>query len=355
MSVRAKKAAKTETEQSTVAPVENKPKKVQKDDVKAPEGGAKKETKPKAPKLPKTEKVEAKPELKPEPKPEPKADNKKPKPAKVDTKVEPKVEEPKKGKGKSTKTKEEPKVEAKVEPKVDTPTKKSGKSKAPKVEEPKVEETNAKKPRAKTASASAIASTTDAPTETPKLKTKKVKATGGEPTGEPKAKKEKTVKVPKVLPDGKRHFMYKMEDADPKGTYLAKKPKQAAVKAFSTISKNIRKTAADDSYLNVDIKFFVTEYKGKGKCAKMIPYIGTIKLLPKAVAVPIKNKDGTPMMVMGSDGTMKQKEIVYKFDNRVVRDRSQTKEAKKSTRAKKVVPETTTESVTESSAHTLAV
>ena len=95
----------------------------------------------------------------------------------------------------------------------------------------------------------------------------------------------------------------------------------------------------------------MVEYKGKGMYGKLIPYIGTIKLLDNPIVVPIKNKDKTPMMVMNSEGVLEQKKIVYKFDNVVVRDRSQAKKKI----SKKNKQETTETEATESSVHTLAV
>lgn len=171
--------------------------------------------------------------------------------------------------------------------------------------------------------------------DTPKPKAKRVvkpKAPVSDATTEKepvKAKEPKATEQPtteqEALPGGKRYFKYIKGDEAPKGKYLAKKPKQAAVKAFSTISKNIRKSATDDSFIGVENKFYVAEYKGKGKIAKLIPYVGTIKLLDKPVSVPIRDKNKQPIMVTGADGQLVQKTITYKFDNHVVRDKTQSK------------------------------
>jgi hypothetical protein len=268
-----------------------------------------------------------------------------------------------------------PEVKA-VEP---TPEVKPTKSKAkPKtkaaepVPEVKPVETKAKvtKPKAKVAEVK--------PAEpTPEVKPTKVakvaKPKAAKSPKEVKPKEEKP-KEEEANTNGKRYFKYIKGDETPKGKYLAKKPKQAAVKAFSTISKQIRKSATDNSFVGVEHKFYVAEYKGKGKISKLIPYTGTIQLLDTPIEVPIRDKNKQPIMVAGPDGTMVQKKIVYKYDNRVVRDKTQAKiivpvtetepvaqkeevkEVKKvkATKPRTKKPQPATETVTESSAHTLA-
>ena len=205
---------------------------------------------------------------------------------------------------------------------------KSKKTKAVTTEQPTVTETKTKAP-AKSKAKSTDEPKVDAPKKATKPRAKKetetteVKKTRGKKAVDSKSeKKEESEKSETITVDGKRHFKCGKEGESAKGKYLAKKPKQAAVKGFSTISKTIRKAATDDSFLGVANKFFVTEYKGKGKIGKLIPYIGTIKLLENPIAVPIRDKDKNPIMITKADGTVVQKEIVYKFDNHVVRDRT---------------------------------
>lgn len=273
-----------------------------------------------------------------------------------------------------------PKVEAPVQP---TPApvteqpkpKTQTKSKPQPVPTPKVEPVAEPTKAKKVAKPKAESVPTEPATPVPKAKrVAKPKAPVTE-AKEALPKAEPTTTEQEALPNNKRYFKYVKGDEAPKGKYLAKKPKQAAVKAFSTISKNIRKSATDDSFIGVANKFYVAEYKGKGKIAKLIPYTGTIKLLDKPVSVPIRDKNKQPIMVTNAEGQLVQKTITYKYDNHVVRDKTQEKiiVAPTETEQKEAVPNTETKEakqkaptkprtkkakapvadVTESSAHTL--
>jgi hypothetical protein len=235
------------------------------------------------------------------------------------------VEKPKRG----GKAKAEP-APVVAQPAVAEKPKRGGKSKA---SEPKPVATTPVTETKKSTKSKSVATSASSETKKSKKSKKEVTATETETEKQP-------------LANGKRYFKYIKGDEQPKGKYLAKKPKQAAVKAFSTISKNIRKSATDNSFLGVENKFYIAEYKGKGKIAKLIPYIGTIKLLENPIRVPIRDKNKQPIMVAGADGTMVQKEIVYKFDNQVVRDRTQAKIVIASTEESSSAPVTVTETET---------
>ena len=220
-------------------------------------------------------------------------------------------EEPQKTASKQKKV-AEPKVEAKVEAKVVEP----------KVAEPKVEpkaaepvvtptEGNAAKPATKTVKK----------TKTVAKKAGVAKKTGGSKKVVVKPKKV-TTKVPakkatvkKQAPNPQeggeeensktRYFKVIVDEGDAHGRFSGNKPKQAANKALTSILKTREK---DGNGTSGEIKFRIVECT-RGSKHKQYKYVGQRQQLKE------------PMRVQIGEGPS-AKTIEYKFNNRVMKDKS---------------------------------
>lgn len=102
-----------------------------------------------------------------------------------------------------------------------------------------------------------------------------------------------------------RYFKVVYNGEDAHGRYSGSKPKQAANKALTSIlkAKSTRGESTDDQ-----VKFSIVECT-RGSKHKQYNYIGERIELEKPMAVPIKT------------GT-EQKTIIYKYNNRVMKDKS---------------------------------
>jgi hypothetical protein len=89
-----------------------------------------------------------------------------------------------------------------------------------------------------------------------------------------------------------------------KGRYCGRKPKQAANKAFSSITKEFKKSGEQNGGVNIDINFSIRECTRNSK-HKEYKYVGVRQVLDNPVKVEIENVDGT------------MKQIVYKFHNKL--------------------------------------
>ena len=142
----------------------------------------------------------------------------------------------------------------------------------------------------------------------------------------------------------------------PEGKYYGKKPKQAASKAFSTISKKLR-TQNGGSECVDKISFYIIEYTKDLDKLKRKPlyYTGTREKLLKKVDVPLRDKEKNPIMVPKKDENgnevkdengnvvLEQKKITYFYHNVVMKDKvaqenAKTKDSRpKESRSKKQV------------------
>lgn len=116
-----------------------------------------------------------------------------------------------------------------------------------------------------------------------------------------------------------RFFKVAVGDEKPHGRFSGKKPKQAANKALTSILNARREAGADTAG---KIKFRIEECTRNSK-HKTYRYIGERAELDEPMTVKIGDENG------------KEKEIVYKYSNKVTKDREATpaKKAAKSTSA----------------------
>ena len=139
-----------------------------------------------------------------------------------------------------------------------------------------------------------------APVKKPGTKSKSVKT---KRAAVKKAKKEKVVATPTDKDNRKRYFKLFVDGEEAHGRFCGAKPKQAANKAFTSLSKTNEQVGGAGPY-----KFSIVECT-RGSKHKRYNYIGERVKLNKPMKVKIGNGPNA-------------KEIEYNYNNRIMKDKT---------------------------------